>query len=397
MNFMFSAWVDLVSAIGMIVALSFAYARFRRVLRFRRLSELALGASFGVVAILEMHHQIEPMPGLFIDMRNVPIALAGAFLGGPAALVTLAMAVFARATFGGVGMYSGMLAMVFALGAGRLWAYWYSTADSRGVKAMFVLAALTSLHLAGGLILPPETAIWFYTNAAPSILLLNMLTIPLLAAGLEAERLSYENEQSLRASVAVDEDTGLLPVEAMQRECIIRATALSDGSYTHALVVNLRSDGFLSVWNTALMRKRLLAAMRLRLQSVLPQCDLACIIGASSLVLPLTQAELFNIELTKVSVRRAATEDPYETTGFAAHRISIDCEVVDLQAGDDLHACLASPKHQQGPLLPAKTEYHAVPFRNRVEQAQKPGPLSEVKRDHLFAKAVFLMDRNMSS
>ena len=391
MTMVFGAWLDLVAALGLIAALSSVYARLRRVQRYPRFCQLLMGVCFGLVALFEMYHPIEPFEGLIIDLRTVPIALAGAFLNWPATLVTTGISLIARASIGGLGMWAGMLGMLLAMGASRLWLNVYRARPKRGFMSGVVLAAMMSVHLVGGLVLPTEIAHWFFSVAAPIILLLNMLTVPMLAAVLEAERRSFETEQSLRSSATVDADTGLMSLPALLRECAVRATALGDGSYTHALIVRIRPPHMMSVWNTRGMQKRLVAAMRMRLSLVLPNCDLASIHGSSALVLPLTQAELLNIEDTKTCVRRAATEDPYALNGTCGHRISIDLYV---------HDC-ASETATLDALLDGKSKLALGRSRTIGKRLSHTKKLRDIPRrsdrqddpklQSLFAKADFLM------
>ena len=389
MEIFFSAWLDMVAALGLIIALSAAYARLRRFIKFPKLGQLALGVCFGLVAALEMNHPIEPFDGLIIDLRTVPIALAGAFLSWPAAVVATLIGLAARAYIGGVGMWAGMLGMILAVEAGRLWAYLYRNQRTRGFSSGIVLAAMMSVHLLAGLILPFDIAMWFFSAAAPILLLCNMVTVPLLAAILEAERRSIEDETSLREAAIVDQDTGLLSLQAMQRECTIRAAALGDGSFSYALVVRIRVARAVSLWKTTLMQKRLVASMRLRLQDALPHCDLASVSGHSTLLLPVTQAELLHLENTKTVVRRAACDEPYAMNGDAGHRISVDVSVIDLSSGNVALDEVSLRGRRR--MWPRRFGWRQAFVR--TEALQRERRYEEPKLETLFAKADFLINQ----
>ncbi|SHH85920.1 LytS/YhcK type 5TM receptor domain-containing protein [Marivita hallyeonensis] len=386
MNTVVAAWLDLVAALGLVIALGFAYARLRRLVHMPVVAELSLGASFGFVALLEMHHPIEPFPGMIVDLRNVPIALAGAFLGTRGAILTLIIAMAGRAGIGGVGMWSGLLGMMIALAAGALWQRLHQNEQTRSLRAFVVLAAMMSTHLVAGVILPADIAFWFFTKAAGPVLALNLLTVPFLASALEAEKRSFDTEEALRASAVVDHETGLLPLSALRRECMVRATALADGSFTTALVVVVRPTNVFSIWNTSRMRKRLVAAMRLRLMSELPRCDLATVYGSATLVLPMTQAEVIDVEATKIRVHRAATEDPYALNGAVGHRVNVDVHAIDLMS--EIHKLeKLALRRRVGNRIPPNG---AVGSNRRIAHHQKEDP----RLDHLFAKAEVLMAQN---
>ena len=396
MHSMFPAWLDLVAALGLIVALSFAYARLRRWSGFSFLGQMVLGASFGCVAALEIQHPIEPFDGMILDLRNTPIALAGAFLNGPASLVTLAIGLTARVGIGGVGMFAGMLGMIFALCAGRVWAHWFRDPDDRGFLTFCVLAMMMSSHLLAAFILPYDLMAWFFSNAALSLFVLNLITVPLLAGILEAERRSFETEQTSRASAVEGRDTGLMPLPALQRECAFRATALGDGSFSQALVIRVKSAHFFSIWDTVPMRKRLLASMRLRLAMALPQSDLASVYETSMLVLPLTQSELLGLADTKTTVRRAATEELYSIVGTLGHRIEIDLSLLDLRPENDVLEGLGGVENAatkpRGRVL---TRLRSKPQTTSPDQAPIVDQV-EPQLECLFAKADFLMKQKVT-
>ena len=63
---------------------------------------------------------LEPMDGLIIDLRNVPLVLCGGFLGRRASLIYFCMTVITRFGLGCIGMLSGILATTIAVCAGGL-------------------------------------------------------------------------------------------------------------------------------------------------------------------------------------------------------------------------------------------------------------------------------------
>ncbi|MEO0864573.1 MAG: LytS/YhcK type 5TM receptor domain-containing protein, partial [Pseudomonadota bacterium] len=118
----FSTVVDFVSSLSLVLLLASAYsAIYRRITKRRTTTDVVLGALFGLVTLFQMHRPFEPVEGLIIDLRNVPIVLAGAFLGWPGLLACLGIAVATRLNVGGVGMVSGVMAMCMVAAIGRTW------------------------------------------------------------------------------------------------------------------------------------------------------------------------------------------------------------------------------------------------------------------------------------
>lgn len=396
MHMPFLVWLDIIAAMALILALGSAYARLRRWTGMSLLSQLALGACFGCVAGLEMYQPLEPFDGVIVDLRNIPIALAGAFLRKPGAVLTLAIAVSVRAGIGGAGMWSGIAGMMIAATAGCVWQAWHDPQARRSIASLILLALMTSLHLVAAVLLPKEVFIWFVSEAALTIFVLNMLTIPLVAAFIEAERRGLITEQRLRESVQVDPETGLLPLAALQRECTIRETAMADGSFSHAAVLRLRATHVLSCWSRPGSQKLLMAAMRLRLQQAFPKCDLASLHGASTLVLPLTQSELVDFDATRMAILRTVTEDPYTLNGGAGHRISVDLDVVRIPAtledkdkASDRHLL---KRHHLQARWRRSTRQASIPQLRSFARPYQSEPLVET----LFEKANILMSQQSS-
>ena len=97
-----TTWLDFSSALAMIVVLTIAFGHVSRWVHSRARAQLLLGVAFGGVAWVQMHMPLEPMAGLIIDLRNVPIVLCGAFLGWRAGLICLVIAMATRYDIGGL-------------------------------------------------------------------------------------------------------------------------------------------------------------------------------------------------------------------------------------------------------------------------------------------------------
>jgi len=145
-------------------------------------AQTLLALAFGMVAMLQMSAPLEMMPGVILDMRNVPIALAGAFLGWRGALLCLTMAVITRASIGGVGMISGVAGMMVSCTAGYLWSRATTSARRRSLAQLIAFGLIVSAHIGTALLLPWEACIAFFSNAALPMMLLNLASLPVAAA-----------------------------------------------------------------------------------------------------------------------------------------------------------------------------------------------------------------------
>ena len=210
--FEFVNGVDLMASIGLIVVLGFFYGHGLRWISHPRISEYALGAVFGAAAIFQMHQPFEPMNGLIIDLRNIPAALAGAFLGWRGIFMCVVMAVGMRIGISGASMFAGVLGILTAASMGALWAEWTKSHQKRGLKLHLVLAVMISAHLTSALILPAGLRNWFWSEAALPILLINILVVPIVAAILELERRKVSEEMRLRNSVVFDPELSLIHI-----------------------------------------------------------------------------------------------------------------------------------------------------------------------------------------
>lgn len=215
-----TGWIDFVSALAMIVVLTIAYGNMRRWLYSKQTGQMLLGVVFGGVAFVQMHMPLQPMDGLIIDLRNVPLVLCGAFLGWRAGLICLVIAVGTRYEIGGIGMYAGILAMFVALGAGALWARFTNSIARRRPGHMVLLSLLASSHLGAAIILPEPAQSWFISNAALPILLLNVFSITIAASLLDLEQRKIAHEDRHAAS---------RPVLALNADQVLNEAQLQSG------------------------------------------------------------------------------------------------------------------------------------------------------------------------
>ncbi|MBL8349234.1 MAG: response regulator [Burkholderiaceae bacterium] len=130
----------LISVLVLLTSLSQPLAR-----RSPRLQRLALGAVYGLAAVLAMLAPVPLSPGVLVDSKTVVLALAGAFLSWPAAAIAAALACAWRGlAVGGIGATSGIGVMVTALVIGLAWQGWRRRRRLPLLPALLLLGAVVS-------------------------------------------------------------------------------------------------------------------------------------------------------------------------------------------------------------------------------------------------------------
>ncbi|OAN78904.1 hypothetical protein A8B78_00625 [Jannaschia sp. EhC01] len=236
--------VDVIVAIAVSALLGEAYGGVRRKLSGKAMAPFALGTLFGVIALILMLRPIEPFDGLLIDLRNIPIALAGAFLGWRGLLPCLFIAASTRIGMGGIGATAGVLAMIMAGGAGCFWAWYVQRYEKRSFGMLLVLAVAMSSHLLAGFALPHDMAVWFFTTAALPLFAMNLLAVPLIGSVLERENRRILKEHRMAAAMTRDPETGLLTGAAFVRDVTNAYAALPYGTFSGFLKISVNTRGW---------------------------------------------------------------------------------------------------------------------------------------------------------
>ena len=218
MNTYVSILVDFGSSLALVALLALGYGALKRRFRGPNAAPMMLGLLFGIVTIVQMHSPLSPMDGLIIDMRNVPIALAGAFLGFRGLIICLTLAAATRFGIGGVGWLPGVISMFIAGFAGLIWAHFTRHIGRRDLWHLILLGAAMSSHVVAAVFLPFDMALWVFSVAAPPLILLNLIAVPLVAALLEREVGILGQEMRLEAAARADMETEVLTRAAFARE-----------------------------------------------------------------------------------------------------------------------------------------------------------------------------------
>lgn len=345
MAFNLDILLEFVSSLALVALLAMGYGFFRRHVHGNWATPVVLGLIFGLVTILQMHTPLQPVDGVIIDMRNVPIALAGAFLGWRGLAVCLCLAVATRYGIGGVGWVSGVAGMALAGGAGLLWDRMTRHHQTRGIGLLVILAVAMSSHLAAVFLLPADVARWFLTVAALPILGLNLVSLPLVGILLERERQNMQRERRWQAAAYTDPETGLLTESAFGRDIALAAGAGSEDPIESVLVLRLRDRCWLCSHMGPASLALTLGTLRHRIRdlNLVANPDL---LGQSSdgrLLIPLTRAERETCDDIQTALRRSLSDHPIQIPGADPLRVSIDCTPVtlpDRPESEAIQACL---------------------------------------------------------
>lgn len=199
--------------------------------------KLSLGLLFGAAAAIAMHDPITVTDGVFVDPRNLFISLAAAFLGPLSALVTVAVAAYARFQLGGVGVLAGLISMAISAAVGLAWRY-AMRGRRTGVRSFCVLGAMISLFLLGTLALPREAMVDLLVNSGPYIVVFNLAGAAMFGALFERERKTANNVGKLKQEATTDPLTGLLNRRGFDRS-FEQITSRTDVSQSALLLVDL--------------------------------------------------------------------------------------------------------------------------------------------------------------
>ncbi|MEL7092580.1 MAG: LytS/YhcK type 5TM receptor domain-containing protein [Pseudomonadota bacterium] len=212
---------DVFTSMALLLGLAHIFGTLSRHTLNLATKQTLLGLCFGLVSFLQLQNPFEAMPGVIIDLRNVPVLLAGAFLGWRGASITILIAACTRYSIGGAGMVSGIAAIGLAGGFGIAWSYWVQRVV---FLRWFHIGALTVLGMStmvAGLLLEARIAWWFYTNAAPLLVVAYAVSVPIGAVALAAQRNQVSIEASLRAAARNDPETGFLNWASFYREICV--------------------------------------------------------------------------------------------------------------------------------------------------------------------------------
>lgn len=201
---------DLFESMAVLALLAPAYGVLMRGCARPWIAQLALGALFGGAAIWAMSDPLHIAEGVFIDLRNVPLTLAGAFLGPIGAAWAVGLALTVRVTEGGLGVVPAVLSAAIAAGVGLGWAELRGRAPAGPGSRIWILAVLSCLALLTGALLPATIAARFFEVVVPVIVPLQVLSVLVVGHLLDRERRLLDGERRLARDGQHDPLTGVL-------------------------------------------------------------------------------------------------------------------------------------------------------------------------------------------
>ncbi|MEO1677344.1 MAG: LytS/YhcK type 5TM receptor domain-containing protein [Pseudomonadota bacterium] len=338
MPFDFEFVREVVSLLAVLALLATALGAIRRRLMGEVWTRLVLGGLFGLVSVFMMHVTVEPFEGIIIDLRNVPIVLAGAFLGWQGVLVCLACAMTTRIGIGGIGWASGIAAMGIAGEVGRLWALWNAQSAWPRACRLALLGLAPSLTYAATILLPGHVASWFLTHAAPVLSLSYLVAVPLIGALLMYELETLERERQLELSARFDPQTGLLAPSAFQAH-IDRLNREAGGTVAAVALIRPRYRAWLVRQGGADALPAVLTGIASRVAPLCAHGDAIGRMQGGRLALPLTEAEAADVDALTSRIARMLTGMPVQLTPDLRMRIAADIEIFPV-AG----STIAAPK-----------------------------------------------------
>lgn len=173
------------------------------------LRQICLGLLFGAGGIAAMLQSVPVAPGIHLDVKAVPIALAAPFGGTLSAMLSAGIVAAGRVAVGGTGMLPGVTGILLAGGIGLLLSRLTPAVEWRGARPLFLLAPVASLHTLSIFVLPWDTALPAFIRGGLPIALFTAAGILMLGTMLARERRRVETERVLRDAALSDPLTGL--------------------------------------------------------------------------------------------------------------------------------------------------------------------------------------------
>lgn len=391
----FANILDFVASLAVLALLAESYGILRRRLFGTALAPFAIGVLFGLMAVLQMHRPFSPIDGLIIDLRTVPIALAGAFLGWRGLLPCLAIAMGARLGIGGIGATAGLIGMVMAGLAGTIWARKMSHHTHRNYGMLMCLALAMSTSLLAGLALPRDLATWFFTTAASPLLALYLVAVPFIGSLLEREHRKIAKENRIKAALSTDPGSGLLTGPAFVRDVTSAFTAHPFGTFAGLLVITHRRNIFQRLLAQPGLSVERLAAIRNAAAEVMTHSDLAGFTADGSVFIPLTEQEVSRARtLSKAMDREIAARHAQSKT---AQLVSNEMDLVVVSTPDPaafLRLAERAALSEQPDWLSQFSRRQSKPRRlGQSSTLRKARIFDPAEHNALFAKADFLISR----
>lgn len=385
----FAALIDIAATLALTALLAESYGLVRRRLGGQSLAPFVLGILFGFMALVQMFHPLEPFDGLILDLRCIPVALAGAFLGWRGLVPCVAIAIATRVGIGGVGMESGIWGIVIAGISGMIWAHKRRHLDARSFGSLLLLGLMMSAHMLAAVVLPHDLAVWFLTTAAAPMLVLNLLAVPLIASLLDREDHRIREFNRLEASTTHDAVSGLLLAPAFLREVTNAYAARPFGTYAGFLTIE-PMPGFLRSAIGLFGEPASIGLDRQALANVVEHAGLSGICSDGRILVPLSREEMRQTNRVKAALSMALRNTPSAAAGTV-----VTLSVVEAATPDRFLAVVMTAP------MAAKVDWKrqvdarqkSVVQMEEPTRARRSSVFDPEKHNILFAKAESLIER----
>ncbi|WP_299613210.1 LytS/YhcK type 5TM receptor domain-containing protein [uncultured Tateyamaria sp.] len=327
--------LDFVSSLAVLGLLVVGFSALAPSLTYKWFSAPLLGVFFALVVGLQMSMPLSPTDGVIIDMRNVPIVLAGAFLGLRGLLICLVISIAFRAGLGGVGTMPGIIGMLIAGGVGYAWSLAQPLLKFGDIGKLGVLGLLVNLHMLSAFTAPPQIVEWYFAQAAPTIFVLNMICVPALGWLMMRTQYLVAHQAQLAASAHVDPITRLLTTNAFAREVAHFHSADAQRRVQGMVALTLKNAAWLDkTWGeTATVQA--LGALRVRLSEMFHDNRPLGADGQQRVLIPVTVSEMQDLRPLRHALRRLASDMPFSLDGDVEVPLSVLVETVSFRNPDN--------------------------------------------------------------
>ncbi|AWK88108.1 GGDEF domain-containing protein [Azospirillum thermophilum] len=200
----------LADGVGLLALIALGYGTIRQRLTGRALlRQVLIGVLFGAGGVIAMLRSVPIAPGVFLDVKVVPVALAAPFGGTLSTLLAAAIVAAGRTLVGGAGVLPAVTGIAIAGGMVLLVVRSLPDRQRLSLSGLLLLALAASVNTVGIFVLPWDQALPIFLHGGLPVSAFTVLGILLLGTMLAREARRLEAEAALRTAAMTDPLTGL--------------------------------------------------------------------------------------------------------------------------------------------------------------------------------------------